>query len=304
LYNQNIKTLGYFLPYILKQFDVNKAIQVEDFLCEEVGLSLKLSNELLSKGKITDHKNKRLQKKQTLKSGFINVNIFQAITKGLMPLFQTEHFAIFDKPSGLLVHPVAISDEYTLLDEIKYHFGDKASLVHRIDKETSGLILVSKNKYADMILKEMFEDRKYIKIYKAIVEGEVEKNIEIITPITNDDGIINIKMKTSQQGKESTTIIKPISYNKQKNQTLVQAIPKTGRQHQIRVHLNSIGHKIVGDPVYGLNDTWVDKFLKKEVSIEERVQVSGDKRLLLHAYYLEFEYLDIKYKFISKQTFQ
>ena len=110
-------------------------------------------------------------------------------------------------------------------------------------------------------------------------------------------------MKTSLQGKESNTLIKPILYDEKKNQTVVLAIPKTGRQHQIRVHLNSIAHKIVGDPIYGINDNWVDKFLKKEKSCEERVQVSGDKRLLLHAYSLEFEYLDIKYKFISKQNF-
>ena len=291
------------MPYILKQFDVIQPILVEDFLSQEVGLSSKLSNELLSKGKITDHKNKRLQKKQTLKSGFINVNIFEPITKGLIPLFQTEHFAIFDKPSGLLVHPVAISEEYTLLDEIKYHFGEQASLVHRIDKETSGLVLVSKNKYADMILKEMFEDRKYKKVYKAFVQGEIKADIEINTPITNDKGIINIKMTTSNEGKQSTTIINPLTYNQQKNQTLVLAIPKTGRQHQIRVHLDSIGHKIVGDPLYGINDIWVDKFLKKEIIEEERIRVSGDKRLLLHAYSLEFEYLDIKYKFISKQDF-
>ena len=90
-------------------------------------------------------------------------------------------------------------------------------------------------------------EKLFIKKYKALVQGKIEKELLINTPITNDTGLIKIKMKTSFDGKESTTIIKPISYDEKKNQTLVQAIPLTGRQHQIRVHLNSIGHKIIGD---------------------------------------------------------
>jgi len=291
------------LPYILKKFDVKEKKLIDDFLVEDAKLSLKLSQSLLTKGKVLDHKNKRLQKNQTVKYGFIQVNIFEPITRGLNPLFETEHFAIFDKPSGLLVHPVSINNEYTLLDEIKYHFKDDASLVHRIDKETSGLILVSKNRFSEMILKEKFEEREYKKTYKAIVQGEIKNNIEIKTPITNDTGLIKIKMKTNIEGKESNTFIKPISFNKSKNQTLVQAIPKTGRQHQIRVHLDSINHSIVGDPIYGLKEEIADKVLSKKITEEERIALSGDKRLLLHAYSLEFEYLDINYKFCSKQNF-
>ena len=291
------------MPYILKKFDVKDKKLIDDFLVQDAKLSLKLSQSLLTKGKVLDDKNRRLQKNQTVKSGFIQVNIFEAITKGLKPLFQTEHFAIFDKPSGLLVHPVSINNEYTLLDEIKYHFKDDASLVHRIDKETSGLILVAKNRFSEMILKEKFENREFKKTYKAIVQGEIKNDIEVNTPITNDTGRIKIKMKTDKNGKESTTFIKPISYDKSKNQTLVQAIPITGRQHQIRVHLDSINHSIIGDPIYGLEEKIADKILGKKVSLEERIFLSGDKRLLLHAYSLEFEYLGTKYMFCSKQDF-
>ena len=291
------------MPYILKKFEVKEKKLIDDFLIEDAKLSLKLSQSLLTKGKVLNQDNKRLQKNQTVKSGFIQVSIFEAETKGLKPLFETEHFAIFDKPSGLLVHPTAINNQYTLLDEIKYHFDDNASLVHRIDKETSGLVLVAKNKYSEMILKEMFEEKKYKKTYKAIIEGKIEETIIIDTPITNDTGMIKLKMKTDEKGKESNTKIKPISFNKEKKQSLVFAYPKTGRQHQIRVHLASIKHRIVGDPIYGINEEIADKILKKEVTKEERIILSGDKRLLLHAYSLEFEYLNIKYKFISKQDF-
>jgi len=267
-------------------------------LVDVVKLSETLALKLLKNAKIVDHKNRRLQKGKVLKSGYIEVLIFEPITKGLKPLFQTEHFALFDKPSGLLVHPTVRSTEYTLLDEIRYHFGDEANLVHRIDAETSGLILVSKNGYAQYVLREMF-----VKKYKALVEKEIKEDILIDKKITTSDGLIKLKMQTSQNGKESSTLIRPISYNKTKDQTLVEAIPYTGRQHQIRVHLDAISHRIVGDPIYGLNENFVDNFLNDKIENNERIKITGASRLMLHAYYLEFTFLNTTYIFYSKQAF-
>ena len=292
------------MPYIKKEFKTIKGKKIEDFLLEDISIDSKLTLNLLEKGKITDENNKRLQKNQIIKSNFIYIVIFEPITKGLKPIFDSFHFAIFDKPSGLMVHPSSHQlDIYTLLDEIKFYYAQKGSLVHRIDAETSGLVLVSKNAFSDMILKNMFEEKKYIKKYHAIVEGNIEKNLEIDTPITNDTGLIKLKMKTDLNGKESKTLIKPISYNKEKNQTLVEAIPLTGRQHQIRVHLNSIGHKIVGDPIYGIEEKIADLFLKNKLSEDERLEYTKANRLLLQANYLEFEFLDVIYKFSSLQEF-
>ena len=290
------------MPYIKKKFRTIIDKKIEDFLLEDINIDSKLSLTLLEKGKITDENNKRLQKSQIIKSKFIYITIFEPISKGLKPIFECFHFAIFDKPSGIMVHPSSHQlNIYTLLDEVKYYLGEKASLVHRIDAETSGLVLVSKNAFSDMILKTMFEEKLYTKKYLALVEGEIKDEIEINTSILNDTGLIKLKMKTDDKGKESLTLIKPISYDRQKNQTLVQAIPLTGRQHQIRVHLNSIGHKIVGDPIYGVNELLTDKFLKNQLSNEERIKISGNRRLMLQADYLEFEFLDTIYKFRSKQ---
>ena len=292
------------MPYIKKEFKTIKGKKIEDFLLEDISIDSKLTLNLLEKGKITDENNKRLQKNQIIKSNFIYIVIFEPITKGLKPIFDSFHFAIFDKPSGIMVHPSSHQlDIYTLLDEIKFYFGQKGSLVHRIDAETSGLVLVSKNAFSDMILKNMFEEKKYIKKYHAIVEGNIEKNLEIDTPITNDTGLIKLKMKTDLNGKESKTLIKPISYNKEKNQTLVEAIPLTGRQHQIRVHLNSISHRIIGDPIYGIDEKITDLFLKNKLSEDERLKYTKANRLLLQANYLEFEFLDVIYKFSSLQEF-
>ena len=292
------------MSYIKKEFKTIKGKKIEDFLLEDISIDSKLTLNLLEKGKITDENNKRLQKNQIIKSNFIYIVIFEPITKGLKPIFDSFHFAIFDKPSGIMVHPSSHQlDIYTLLDEIKYQLGEKASLVHRIDTETSGLVLVSKNAFSDMVLKNMFEEKQYIKKYHAFAEGQIEESIEIDTPITNDTGLIKLKMKTDLNGKESKTLIKPISYNKEKNQTLVEAIPLTGRQHQIRVHLNSIGHKIVGDPIYGIEEKIADLFLKNKLSEDERLKYTKANRLLLQANYLEFEFLDVIYKFSSRQEF-
>ena len=292
------------MPYIKKEFKTIKGKKIEEFLNQDIRIDSKLLLTLLEKGKITDENNKRLQKNQIIKSKFIYIVIFEPQTKGLKPIFNSFHFAIFDKPSGIMVHPSSHQiGLYTLLDEVKYYWGEKASLVHRIDAETSGLVLVSKNAFSDMILKNMFEEKLYTKKYKALVEGEIKKELEINTPITNDTGLIKIKMKTDIKGKESTTIIKPISYDEKTNQTLVEAIPLTGRQHQIRVHLNSIGHKIIGDPLYGVDEIFANNFLKNAISKEKRYEISGNYRLMLQAEHLEFKFLDNTYNFKSKQVF-
>ena len=290
------------MPYIKKEFETIKGKKIEDFL-KTLNLDLKLTLSLLEKGKISDENNNRLQKNQILKSNYIYITIFEPQSKGLKPIFETFHFAIFDKPSGITVHPLTHQlNLYTLLDEIRFYLGEKASLVHRIDTETSGLVLVAKNAFSDMFLKAMFEEKEYIKKYKAIVCGKIDKPIKIDTPITNDDGIIKLKMKTHQNGKNSTTLITPISYDENKNQTLVEAIPLTGRQHQIRVHLDSHGHSIVGDTLYGVDVNFANDFLNKKISNEKREEITKSSRLMLQADYLEFSFLDMIYRISSKQN--
>ncbi len=291
------------MPFILKKFKTILGQKVQFFLQNEVGLSISQSQKLLAKGRIFDENHKKLQNGQILHCEYVNVALFEGHTRGLKPIFTTKDFAIFDKPSGIMVHPISRDTKYTLLDEIRYHFGEKANLAHRIDLETSGLVLITRNRLADIELKTMFENREYTKKYLALVKGKIDKDIKIDTPITKDGGIIGVKMKVDINGKESTTLIKPLKYNENKRQTLVEATTLTGRQHQIRVHLDSIGHTIVGDPIYGVDEVIADKYLNKELSKEDRMKFIGHDRLMLHALYLEFEYDGITYKTYSKQSF-
>ncbi|MBL6970145.1 MAG: RNA pseudouridine synthase, partial [Campylobacterales bacterium] len=155
----------------------------------------------------------------------------------------------------------------------------------------------------DIYLKTMFEEKQYDKEYLAIVKGELKEDIKIDTPISKDGGLIGVKMTTKNpKGKESLTYIIPLEYNRDNNTTLVKAIPQTGRQHQIRVHLDSIGHTILGDPIYGIDEKIADKYLLKELSIEDRLHHTGSSRLMLHANSLSFRYKNIDYNIFSKQS--
>lgn len=293
------------MPFILKEFLAIKDKKIQQFLIDEVGLSISMSQKLIAKCRVFDENNKVLQNGEKLKCKLVKVALFEGITRGLNPIFNTQDFALFDKPSGVMVHPTSRNTEYTLLDEIRYHFGDNANLAHRIDQETSGLVLVTKNKYSDIILKEMFENKQYKKHYLAIVKGKIDKDITIDLGIKKaQNSKIGVKMITANDGKESLTYIRPLEYNKQLNQTLVRATPVTGRQHQIRVHLDSIGHSIVGDPIYGVDEDIADRYLLKRLSYKDRMKYIGYNRLLLHANYLEFGFNNKIYKIYSKLKFK
>ena len=235
--------------------------------------------------------------------GKISLVIFKPNPKGLTPIFQTNDFAIFDKPSGLLVHPKNRKTPYSLTDEVKYLFGDSANIVHRIDKETSGLVLAAKHRKAEVFFKNSFQKKDIKKGYLAIVKGKTEKVTFVDAPIKINRDYSNIKIKVfiDDSGKEAKTIIKPIKYDEKTDTTLVEAIPLTGRQHQIRMHLFHMKHPIVGDPIYGTDYKTASDYLDGVLTLEERIKLTGAKRLMLHANWIEFYYEGIRYKIYSKE---
>ncbi len=290
------------MPFILKKFDAPKGEKIQLFLLKSLGYKPAVAHRLISRGRIFDSKHNSYLISQSIKEDSIYIALFEGHTRGLKPLHIFKDFAIFDKPSNLVIHPNSKKTEYSLLDEIRYHFGDNANQAHRIDAETSGLVLVGKNEKATNSLASMFETKYYKKSYLAIVEGKVEKELTINKNLKKEGKNIGVRMTTCQndEGKESITHIKPIKYNKEKNSTLLELIPITGRQHQIRVHLNSIGHRIVGDPIYGVEDENAESYLNKTLNEEDRFKATGSNRLWLHANYLEFDFQKVTYKIFSK----
>ncbi|WP_456471013.1 RluA family pseudouridine synthase [Caminibacter sp.] len=285
------------MGFVVKEFDI-KNEKVLDFLVKKLGFNVREAKRAIDRGRVSVN-DKRVTKKSARATGKLKCIVFEPNGYGLRPIFETAHFAVFDKPSGVAIHPKKLANTKSLLDDVRALWGNDANLVHRLDKETSGLVMASKNKFAESILKKMFQDKEIQKTYVALVKGHLNKEMTIKKPIAvNKDENIKVKVLIHPDGKESVTIIKPVK--KIGENTLVECIPLTGRQHQIRVHLYSIGHPIIGDPLYGVDNEFADRYLNKLVSEEERIEKTGAKRLMLHAKKIEFEFMNNKYVIVSE----
>jgi len=290
------------LPFTLKKIKAIKDKKLSLFLLQDLKINHRNAQRYASRGRIFDESMTAIKPGDLIPDEYIYMAVFEGVSRGLRPILEFEEFAIFDKPTHLMVHPISKNTQYSLLDEIRFHFGENANLIHRIDAETSGLVIVGKNKKSEKILKDMFEEKKYYKSYLALVDGKLEKEVVIDSKLEKEGKNIGVRMKAGDTGKESCTTIKPMIYNEEKNITLVEALPITGRQHQIRVHLYSIGHRIVGDPIYGIEDNIAEEYLNKTLSKDKRFEETGSSRLWLHANYLEFTFKGITYKIKSKNN--
>ncbi len=204
-------------------------------------------------------------------------------------IYESPDFIVVNKPAGLLMHKVRVKsglrqEESTLADWIiaKYpeimQVGDdpetRPGIVHRIDKETSGVVVIARNQAYFEYLKNLFSQKNMAKTYITLVYGEVENNSGVIEhPIGIKNGTIKRTIYGGKMIKEAITHYKIIK--KYDGYTLLEASPKTGRTHQIRVHLASIGHPIVGDKLYG--------------GKKEKKSLLETERQFLHATELQFE---------------
>lgn len=171
-------------------------------------------------------------------------------------VYEDEYLAVINKKSGVVVHPAVGNYSHTLVNGLMYHFNEiskegsiRPGIVHRLDKDTSGLMVVAKNDYVHEKLSSMIGKKEVERKYLALVWGVVRHDKGTIdAPIGRD---INNRQKyvvTDINSKDSITHFKVIE--RLKEVTLIECKLDTGRTHQIRVHMNYIGHPIVNDPVY------------------------------------------------------
>lgn len=181
-------------------------------------------------------------------------------------VYEDDDVIVINKPVGLVVHPGAGNFSHTMANALKFHSDNLSSvngdfrpgIVHRLDKDTAGLIIVAKNNAAHEFLSSQLIDHTLGRKYYALVLGSFKENEgKIIAPIGRDDKN-RLKMAVDlKDGKEAVTNFKVIKrYN---GYTLVECILETGRTHQIRVHMDYIHHPVIGDPLYGKGNRTIYK---------------------------------------------
>ena len=238
--------------------------------------------------------------------GAVEMVFFRAKGRGLQPTFHNKDFMVFEKASGILVHPNTMSTPYSMLDEVRTIAGDNANSTHRIDMETSGLLLASKHKKAESFLKGSFERRTIRKSYLAWVDGKLTEPFTSTESISvNKGGYETTKHKVfiDPEGKASHTDFIPLEYDDALDASLVACYPHTGRTHQIRIHLFHVKHPILGDPIYGASYEASNDYLDLNQSPEDRLTEHGASRLMLHAQSLKFTY-GADYYIESKSDFK
>ena len=173
-------------------------------------------------------------------------------------VYEDDDLLVVNKPSGMVVHPAVGNYSHTLVNALLYHCNNlsqvngviRPGIVHRIDADTSGLLLVAKNDMAHVDLAKQISEKSVKREYIALVDGVIKEDTATIdAPIGRDVKNRKKMCVTADNSKDAITNIRVIE--RYKNSTLITCSLLTGRTHQIRVHMNYIGHSVINDPVYG-----------------------------------------------------
>lgn len=249
--------------WVTNEIDMGRRLDV--YISEKAKITRSRAEKLIRDGRVV------VEQKTTSKSGFVlkpNLHIQLDIpllkevelTPQDLPIriiYQDEDLAVVYKPSGMVVHPAAGNPDGTMvnalmlkLDGLSGIGGElRPGIVHRIDKDTSGLLLVAKNDRSHLFLSEQIRAHTVQRAYLAILIGRMKQNEgDVYGPIGRHP-TDRKKMAIVQNGREAHTHYRVLE--ELKGATLIEARLTTGRTHQIRVHMASLGHPVLGDPVYG-----------------------------------------------------
>lgn len=252
-----------------KRIDAYLADYMQDFSRSKIQTEIKKENILVN--------SKPVKASYTVKSGDV-VEINETIqTAKILPqnipletVWEDENMLVVNKPSGMLTHPTTVEISGTLVNALLFRYGENLSdvngeyrrgIVHRLDRNTSGLLMIAKNNETHLYLAEKMKNHLMTKKYLAVVKGVIEEDEFVINkPIARNPNQPH-KMGVFETGKESISRVKVLELLK--DASLIEVHLVTGRTHQIRVHLSSIGHPVYNDTLYG--------FGKVKIKTDEQV---------------------------------
>ena len=241
--------------------------RIDKFLSENTPYTRSEITKLLKDGKILVNGkivNKSFKAKANTKVTLPDKMVYENKVEGedidLDILYEDDDIIVVNKPSGMVVHPGSGNKNHTLVNALVNHTNSlsdvdtiRPGIVHRIDKDTSGVLLVAKNNKVHRILQDGFKNKTIKREYVALLKGEYpHKNAKIIAPIGRgrDRKTFEVTEKNSKSATTNLTVLK-----RYKGYTLVKLILETGRTHQIRVHMKYIGYPVANDPIYGKSHT-------------------------------------------------
>lgn len=241
--------------------------RLDKFLSDNIdGISRSYAAKLITDGMVCIN-GKNAEKKYKIKGGeLIEVDVPEPENIEVLPediplniVYEDKDLIVVNKPQGMVVHPAAGNYNGTLVNALMYHCGDELSaingvirpgIVHRIDKDTAGLLVVAKNNEAHLKLSEQLKERKAVRKYWALVNGNIKEDGGTVNKPIARSSSDRKKMAIVPGGREAVTHYNVLERFGQ--YTLVECILETGRTHQIRVHMASINHSLVGDKTYGI----------------------------------------------------
>ncbi|MBR0420329.1 MAG: RluA family pseudouridine synthase [Erysipelotrichaceae bacterium] len=267
----------------LKVDEDNVGIRIDSYLAENTPLSRTAIQKLIENGEVFLNGNVPNKKVKTELDDIVEFEYEEKTLTDIKPqdipldiVYEDEDLIVINKPKGLVVHPAVGNPDGTIVNALLYHCKElsdingyyRPGIVHRIDKDTSGLLVCAKNNEVHNFLSEQLKDKTCYRKYYAIVNGVIENNEgEINAPIGRSEKNRQQMCVTSKNSKEAITLFRVLErYN---DSTLLDVELKTGRTHQIRVHMQYINHAVVND----------SRYAKK---------VIDDSGQFLHAYFLSF----------------
>lgn len=281
------------MPETLIVNESNSGKRIDSWLSEALGITRSAAVKLIENGNVllskkTISKNLKITSGQEFVITIPEPEPSEAIPENI-PLdiiYEDNDLLVVNKPKGMVVHPAAGNPCGTLVNALLYHCGDSLSgiggvirpgIVHRIDKDTSGLLVVAKNDDTHLALSDQLKDHTVSRVYSAITLGNFQQDKGTVDAPIGRHPIDRKKMAVIRSSAAREAITHYEIIERYDNFTYVKCVLETGRTHQIRVHMSSIGHPLLGDDVYGGGKT---KFQSQNKSI-----ISGQ---CLHAGELSF----------------